>query len=120
MMIDEPRPAGPCALVIFGASGDLTKRLLIPALYHLKRSHLLPEDFALVGVSRGELSDEEFRVSIGTSLHELSGETIDVGDWSRLASRMHYMRGDLDDPATYERLKAILRKTDVDSRTGGN
>ena len=64
LIMDEPRPAGPCAFVIFGASGDLTKRLLIPALYHLKRTHLLPEDFALIGVSRAELSDEEFRAGI--------------------------------------------------------
>ena len=47
-------PAGPCVLVIFGASGDLTKRLLIPAIYHLKRSGLLPESFAIVGVARRE------------------------------------------------------------------
>ena len=118
--MEEPRPAGPCAFVIFGASGDLTKRLLIPALYHLKRSHLLPEDFALIGVSRAEMSDEEFRVSVSSSLQQLTGEAIDVGDWSGLASRMHYMQGGLDDPVTYERLKALLQRTDVDHRTGGN
>jgi len=118
--MDEPRPAGPCAFVIFGASGDLTKRLLIPALYHLRRRHLLPEDFTLIGVSRTELSDEEFRASLETSLRQLSGEPIDAGDWSWLASRMHYMSGDLDDPATYERLSARLRRSDIDHRTGGN
>jgi len=119
-MMDEAKPAGPCAFVIFGGSGDLTKRLLIPALYHLKRSHLLPEDFALIGISRAEMSDEEFRVSIANSLRELSGEPIDVADWSWLASRMHYMSGDLENAATYERLKALLRRTDVDHRAGGN
>jgi len=119
-MTDEPRPAGPCSLVIFGASGDLTKRLLIPALYHLKRSHLLPEEFALIGISRAELSDEEFRSGIADSLRELSHEHIDAADWSWLASRMRYMSGDLGNPATYERLKALLRSSDVDHRTGGN
>ena len=118
--MDEPRPAGPCALVIFGATGDLTKRLLIPALYHLKRSHLLPDDFALIGISRAELKDEEFRVSVATSLQQLTGEAIDVADWRWLASRLRYMSGALDDPATYERLGALLRGTDADHRTGGN
>ena len=119
-MTDEPRPAGPCAFVIFGASGDLTKRLLIPALYHLKRRHLLPEDFALIGVSRAEMSDEEFRAGLADSLRELTHESIDPADWSWLASRMRYMSGDLGDPTTYERLKALLRSSDVDHRTGGN
>ena len=108
--MDEPRPAGPCAFVIFGASGDLTKRLLIPALYHLKRTGLLPEDFALIGISRAEMSDEDFRASLAASLRELSGEPIDSADWSWLASRMHYMSGDLGDPTTYERLQALLRR----------
>jgi glucose-6-phosphate 1-dehydrogenase len=119
-MMDEPRPAGPCAFVIFGASGDLTKRLLFPALYHLKRTHLLPEDFALIGVSRAELSDEQFRAAIAAGLHELTHERIDPTDWNWLASRMHHRSGDLDDPATYEGLKALLRRTDLDHRTGGN
>ena len=118
--MDEPRPAGPCAFVIFGASGDLTKRLLIPALYHLKRTRLLPEDFALIGVSRAELSDDQFRAAIAASVHELTHERIDPEDWNWLASRMHYMSGDLGDPMIYERLKALLRKIDIDHRTGGN
>src|SRR5258708_8401270 len=119
-MTDEPRPAGPCSLVIFGASGDLTKRLLIPALYHLKRSRLLPEEFALIGISRAELSDEDFRAGIADSLRELSHEHIDAADWSWLARRMCYMSGDIGNPATYERLKALLRSSDVDHHTAGN
>ena len=120
LTMDKPQPAGPCAFVIFGASGDLTKRLLIPALYHLKRANLLPEDFALVGISRSQESDEEFRDRLGKSLRELSHDPIDEADWNWLAQRMHYMAGDLGDPSTYERLKALLRRTDVDHRTGGN
>jgi glucose-6-phosphate 1-dehydrogenase len=118
--MDQPKPAGPCAFVIFGATGDLTKRLLIPALCHLKHAHLLPEDFALIGVSRTELSGEEFVTAIEASLRELSHEHIDLADWSWLASRMHHVSGDLGDPTTYERLKAMLRRTGVDHRTGGN
>ena len=118
--MDRPKPAGPCAFVIFGASGDLTKRLLIPAIYHLKRANLLPEDFALVGISRGQESDEQFRDRLRNSLHELSRDPIDDADWNWLAQRMYYAPGSADDPATYERLKILLRKIDADHRTGGN
>ncbi|HXJ02278.1 MAG TPA: glucose-6-phosphate dehydrogenase [Micropepsaceae bacterium] len=113
-------PGGPCAFVIFGASGDLTMRLLIPALYHLKRANLLPEEFALVGVSRKEESDEQFRDRLGKSLRELSKDIIEESDWKWLAERMYYMAGSTDDPATYQRLKALLQKTDADHHTGGN
>src|SRR5689334_10667105 len=64
--MDKVKQPGPCVLVIFGASGDLTKRLLVPALYHLKRANLLPEDFAILGVSRGSETNEQFRERLGT------------------------------------------------------
>jgi len=86
----------------------------------LKRTHLLPEDFAMIGVSRGELSDEDFRAGIAAGLRELTHERIEPADWSWLASRMHHISGDPGDPTTYERLKALLRSMDVDHRTGGN
>jgi glucose-6-phosphate 1-dehydrogenase len=57
----QPRPADPCALVIFGATGDLTKRLVMPALYNLARTKVLPEKFALIGVARTEESEESWR-----------------------------------------------------------
>jgi glucose-6-phosphate 1-dehydrogenase len=118
--MDKPQPAGPCAFVIFGASGDLTKRLLIPALYHLKRANLLPEDFALVGISRTEESDEQFRDRLGKSLRELSSDPIEDADWNWFAERMHYMAGSVDDPSTYRGLKELLQKIDSDHRTVGN
>src|ERR1700704_2741460 len=99
-MTDEHRPAGPCAFVIFGASGDLTKRLLIPALYHLKRTHLLPEHFALIGVSRVKGGEDKFGEGMAAARREPTRERSEGADWSWLASRMHYMHGDLDDPAT--------------------
>jgi glucose-6-phosphate 1-dehydrogenase len=118
--MDNPKPAAPCTFVIFGASGDLTKRLLIPALYHLKRAKLLPEDFALIGVSRSAESDDQFRARLGNALRELSKDAVDAEDWNWLAGRMHYMPGNLDDPSTYQRLKTLLRRCEVDHRTGGN
>ncbi|HEX3483695.1 MAG TPA: glucose-6-phosphate dehydrogenase, partial [Micropepsaceae bacterium] len=118
--MDKPNPAGPCVFVIFGASGDLTKRLLIPALYHLKRANLLPEDFALVGVSRAQESNDQFRDRLGKNLRELSDDPIDDADWNWFAQRMSYVAGNANDPSTYERLKGALGKVDADYRTGGN
>src|SRR5262249_42929693 len=89
------RPAPPCILVIFGASGDLTARLLVPSLLHLRRSRLLPEKFAVLGVARTPLDDESFRQSLGDK-SDTGGE-----DWSWLAPHCHYLAGAPDDPATY-------------------
>jgi glucose-6-phosphate 1-dehydrogenase len=118
--MDKPQPAGPCAFVIFGASGDLTKRLLVPALFHLKRANLLPEHFALVGVARTPESDQQFRDRLGKSLRELSDEPASDADWNWFAERMHYVAGNVDDPATCQRLKDVLEKSDADHHTGGN
>ena len=79
------RPASPCALVIFGASGDLTKRLLIPAVYNLKLSVLLPENFAIAGVARTEQTDDAFRGGLQKALQQFSSEPVDASTWDRLA-----------------------------------
>ncbi len=114
------KPAGPCVLVIFGAGGDLTKRLLVPALYNLRREKLLPEEFAIVGVARSRQEDETFRQELGASLHEYAQGKIVECDWSWLAERMFYIQGDFDDPAVYQRLAEHLTKIDQTNRTGGN
>jgi glucose-6-phosphate 1-dehydrogenase len=101
--MDKPNPAGPCVFVIFGASGDLTKRLLIPALYHLKRANLLPEDFALVGVSRAPESNDQFRDRLGKNLRELSHDPLDDADWNWLAQRMSYVAGNAKLPFLHGR-----------------
>jgi glucose-6-phosphate 1-dehydrogenase len=118
--VPQERPAGPCVLVIFGAAGDLTKRLLVPALYNLRRANLLPEEFAVIGVARNNKDDETFRRDLGNSFRELSnGEVVD-GDWKWLAERMSYLPGEFDDPATYKQLSQRLTKTDEARHTGGN
>ena len=77
-MEPQARPGDPCVLVIFGAAGDLTKRLLVPALYNLRRARLLPEEFAVIGVSRNEIDSETFRRDFGISLRESgNGEVVD-------------------------------------------
>jgi len=118
--MDKVKQAGPCILIIFGASGDLTKRLLVPAIYHLKRAKLLPEDFAILGVSRGQETNEQFRERLGRSLRDLSHEQLDPSDWNWLSERMYYMAGNADEPETFERLKKRLQTIDHDHRTRGN
>jgi glucose-6-phosphate 1-dehydrogenase len=113
-------PPPPCILVIFGAAGDLTKRLLAPALYNLRRAKLLPEHFALIGVARHDENDESFRRDLGAALGKLTqGEAV-AGDAQWLTERMHYVRGDFDDPAAYKKLAQILAEKDEAYHTGGN
>jgi glucose-6-phosphate 1-dehydrogenase len=113
------QPAPPCILVIFGAAGDLARRLLVPALCNLRRANLLPRDFAVIGVARASKDDEAFRRDLAASLRELGGEAMER-EWQWLAGRMFYLRGEFDDPATYPRLAQLLAKTEAACRTGGN
>jgi glucose-6-phosphate 1-dehydrogenase len=119
-MESEAPPAGPCILVIFGAGGDLTKRLLVPALYNLRHARLLPEEFAVIGVSRNKKDNETFRRELGASLHEFDDGPIVDADWKWLADGMSYLQGDFDDAAAYKRLSQLLAETDKSRRTGGN
>jgi glucose-6-phosphate 1-dehydrogenase len=110
----------PCILVIFGAAGDLTKRKLIPALYNLRKNNLLPDQFAVVGVARAEMNDEEFRRRLSDDLHEFATEKVDPAALEWLAQRLFYRSGDFDDDSTFAELKNTLTKLDEERRTGGN
>src|SRR5262245_32041757 len=115
-----PQPAGPCVLVIFGVAGDLTRRLLMPALYHLRRARLLPEAFAIVGVARAEKDEETFREDLGASLRQAEGTGFMQDDWQWLRQRLYYLRGDFGDPAAYGELAMVLSKIDENYQTDGN
>jgi glucose-6-phosphate 1-dehydrogenase len=115
-----PRPAGPCAFVIFGAGGDLTKRLLVPALYNLAAARLLPDEFAVIGVARGEMSDETFRARMRDALREFATGQVSPEVVRDLTARFSYMRGDFDDPNTYRSLGDKLSAAERKYRTGGN
>src|SRR5512145_3524984 len=78
----------PCLLVIFGASGDLTRRKLVPALYGLSRENLLPDAFAVLGVSRTPYTDDAFRGLLRDSLAEGSGRDFDAAAWDVFAKRL--------------------------------
>jgi glucose-6-phosphate 1-dehydrogenase len=107
-------------MVIFGASGDLTKRKLIPALYNLAQEKLLSKDFALIGISRSPMSHEQFRARIGEDLKKLGTTPIDEKLWNWLASRMYYLAGDIDDTATYKKLTEQLAEVRKQHGTGEN
>src|ERR1700761_665343 len=95
------KPAPDCAMVIFGANGDLTKRLVVPALYNLAQSGLLPEHFALIGVDHNQKTGEEWAKGLHDFLEttvnsggEAEEKKIDEGVWNKLAATMSYVTGD--------------------------
>jgi len=102
------RRADGCVLVVFGAAGDLTKRLLVPALYNLASSRHLPERFAVVGVARKTQSLTEFRSAMDDALRQFATTSIDPEVAAQLVSSLLYVNGDFHDPATYERLASRL------------
>jgi glucose-6-phosphate 1-dehydrogenase len=104
---------GPTTLVIFGASGDLTRRKLLPALHQLARGQRLPAKFTVIGVARTQQTDDEFRDQFFQSIREFGGAVRDEVAAS-LARRLLYMAGDLDDSALYQRLAARIREAGAD------
>jgi glucose-6-phosphate 1-dehydrogenase len=105
----EHKPIGPCTIVIFGASGDLTARKLIPAFYHLCKDKQMPSAFRVVGVARREKTDESWRNELRAALDQFSRtKSVDENVWRNFAKNIFYCRGDLADTATYERLEELL------------
>ena len=111
------RAAGPCVMVLFGASGDLTKRKLVPALYNLVKAKLLPKTFAVMGVSSDDLSQEQFRDQV-TGFLQAQDRGTEAWEW--FTQRLYYQRGDFADPATYSTLASRLTEVDRQHNTGTN
>ena len=115
-------------MVIFGAGGDLTRRLLMPAIYNLSHTGLLPEHFAIVGVDLADKTVDAWRDSLREMLQNFignpSGEdriaSIDEVAWQKLADHMSYVQGDMNDPALYESLRLHLGDVAHQEQTGGN
>jgi glucose-6-phosphate 1-dehydrogenase len=114
------RPAPPCVLVIFGATGDLTKRKLVPAIYNLLANRLLPDEFAIVGVGRSPMADDEFRERVLGELREFATVDVDDGNQEWIARRLRYVAVDAADPSTFEGLAEVLKKADEELGTAGN
>ena len=112
--------ADPCAMVIFGAAGDLTRRKLVPALYNLASYQLLPPGFAVVGVARRPMSTEQFRARMAEDLQRFATGPTDPALLQGLVQRMHYLEGDFGDAALYPRLAALLAEVDAEHGTAGN
>jgi len=116
----QAQPAGPCAIVIFGAAGDLTKRKLLPALYNLAKSNLLPQKFAVIGVARTPNSTDDFRANLTRDIYEFATSSVDTSLWEQLGQRLYYLPGEFQDPDTYTRLKHLLAEVDRECGTQGN
>ena len=114
------RPGDPCVFVIFGATGDLTKRLLMPSLYNLLANKLLPDKFAIVGVSNVQMSSEDFRKQLGEEIKQFATTKVSDDLWKFFDQRISYMAGDFKDPATYTKLKSALETADKAHGTPGN
>src|SRR5213594_2512695 len=115
------RSPEPCAMVIFGGSGDLTRRKLVPALYDLSRKRMIPGGFTILGLSRSTMTDEEYR-SMLREWVDKSGEAApsDPATWAPFSQGIHYLPANFHDPETYAKLKQTLAGYDAARGTGGN
>jgi glucose-6-phosphate 1-dehydrogenase len=112
--------SGPCAVVIFGASGDLTKRKLIPALCNLAQAKLLSPQFAVIGFAYAPLTSESFRLQLTEEIKEFATNPIDPSLWQWFLDRIYYVQGDFQDAAAYQRLKETLDHVDREHNTQCN
>ncbi|HVX61207.1 MAG TPA: glucose-6-phosphate dehydrogenase [Pirellulales bacterium] len=114
-------PPHPCVMVIFGASGDLTKRKLVPALYNIAISKLLPENFAVVGFAIDDLDTEKFRSNLSRDIKQFGGSAVDPQVWDeKFGKRLFYVQGGFEDPQAYAKLKEQLEQVDRDCGTQSN
>ncbi|PPU94749.1 glucose-6-phosphate dehydrogenase [Xanthomonas populi] len=126
--MNEQAITPPCIIVVLGARGDLTKRLVMPALYNLRRSGALGEQLAIVGMDHGDISERAWRTMMGQSMLELLSsrdaefqtDEFDTDTWDWLRERMHYLRGDFTDLGAYKALDGVLEKLHKRYGTQGN
>ncbi|MBN4067037.1 glucose-6-phosphate dehydrogenase [Simkania negevensis] len=118
---NQLKPAQPCVMVIFGATGDLTARKLMPALYNLAIQGLLPKDFACVAFARRDKKQEEFRQELYEDIKKYSRtQPVDDKKWKPFSEKIFYHQGNFDNHDDYERLKKFLATLDKQCNTKGN
>ncbi|HZW30992.1 MAG TPA: glucose-6-phosphate dehydrogenase [Isosphaeraceae bacterium] len=118
--LPRTRVPQPCALVLFGATGDLAHRKLVPALFQLARGGNLPSDYAIVGFARRDWTDAELRAEYEKTLAKDTGGSEFSAVWAQFANRLAFVPGTFDDPAAYQRLKQTLESLDRTHGTSGN
>lgn len=113
-------PSQPCAIVMFGASGDLAQRKLLPALYDLAFHACLAPRFRLVGFARTKMDDAEFRRKSDESLSKVKAPGAGDKRWADFLEHLHYFAGDYNDPEAFQRLAKRLDELDSEGQLGGN
>ncbi|HXL22351.1 MAG TPA: glucose-6-phosphate dehydrogenase [Candidatus Dormibacteraeota bacterium] len=112
--------AAPCVMVIFGATGDLTKRKLLPALCNLAKEDLLPKQFAIIGFAGNDFDTESFRKKLAEDVPNYAPAPISPDVWNWFLERIYYVKGDFGDPEAYKRLQAQIDEADKRHNTQGN
>ena len=115
-----PRIAGPCAVIIFGVTGDLATKKLMPAIYDLANRGLLPPTFSLVGFGRRDWSDQDFADVVLKAVQGHARTPFRQEVWDRLSEGIRFAQGEFDDDKAFERLSETLAKLDAERGTGGN
>jgi glucose-6-phosphate 1-dehydrogenase len=117
---EVPQKASPCVMVIFGASGDLTKRKLLPALANLAKEGLLSQQFAIIGFSFDSMTTDSFREKLTADMKEFAPESMDDALWQWFVERLYYLQGDFSDCGAYQRLKDQIAEVEKKHNTQGN
>jgi glucose-6-phosphate 1-dehydrogenase len=118
--LDANPAAAPCVMTIFGATGDLTKRKLIPALCNLAQEGLLPAQFAIVGFAGNDFTTESFRKMLAEEIPKFAPAPIDPKQWNWMSERIYYVKGDFQDADAFKRLEAQISEADKEHNTLGN
>jgi glucose-6-phosphate 1-dehydrogenase len=112
--------AGPSSLVIFGVTGDLSRKKLMPAVYDLANRGLLPPGFALVGFARREWENQDFAQVVHDSVREHARTPFSEEVWQQLSQGIRFIQGDFDDDSAFDRLRETIEELDVNRGTNGN
>ena len=115
-----PRVAGPCGIVLFGVTGDLSRKKVMPAIYDLANRGLLPAGFSLVGFARRDWADQDFAQIVHDSVREHARTPFREEVWQQLSEGIRFVAGDLGDPQAYQRLREVVEDLDRSRGTGGN
>src|SRR6201986_4531217 len=115
-----PRVAGPCELVMFGVTGDLARKKLLPALYDLANRGLLPPGFSLVGFARRDWEDEDFAQLTYEAVKEHARTPFRDTVWRQVMEGIRFVQGEFDDDAAFDALAECVRGLDAERSTGGN